>query len=155
MVAAALKVTATGPSHLKLELTESVLAEGHEASLSQMAALRALGCSLSLDDFGTGFSSLALLAQLPVDELKIDRSFVGSLGTSPTSFALVRMVLQLAQTMGLRTVAEGVETVEQADILRGMSCDNVQGYLFARPMPLGALLASIDAGHGRLPVGAG
>ncbi len=113
-----------------------------------------MGCRVALDDFGTGYSSLSYLAGLPVDLMKIDKSFVGRLGVSTDAFALVRTLLQLAQNLGLDTVAEGVETVEQADILRGMNCTRAQGYLFARPMPLADLEAALDIGGGVLPLSA-
>jgi diguanylate cyclase (GGDEF)-like protein/PAS domain S-box-containing protein len=154
-VASALAATATPAEMLVLELTETAKAEDQEESRHRMADLRELGCAVALDDFGTGYSSLSYLAELPVDQLKVDRSFVGNLGSSPTSFALVRMVLQLAQTMGLITIAEGVETIEQADILRGMNCDRVQGYLLAPPMSLPDFLMTLDVGGGVLPVALG
>jgi EAL domain-containing protein (putative c-di-GMP-specific phosphodiesterase class I) len=89
-----------------------------------------------LDDFGTGYSSLSYLARIPVGGLKVDRSFVSVMGSSDSGLALVRIVVQLADTLGLSVVAEGVETVEQADLLRGMGCAYAQGFLFARPVPL-------------------
>jgi EAL domain-containing protein (putative c-di-GMP-specific phosphodiesterase class I) len=97
--------------------------------------LRLLGVAVSLDDFGTGYSSMSYLATLPVDGLKIDRSFVATMGSSPEGLTLARVVVQLATSLDLTTVAEGIETVEQADLLRGMGCQLGQGYLFARPLP--------------------
>ena len=151
-VAQALAAAGVPARRLILELTESLLAEGHEAFGAVLDRIRGMGCQIALDDFGTGYSSLSYLAGLPVDLMKIDKSFVGRLGTSGESFALVRTLLQLAQNLGLATVAEGVETVEQADILRGMNCTRAQGYLFARPMPLAELEAVLELGNGVLPV---
>ncbi|MGD9957518.1 MAG: EAL domain-containing protein, partial [Candidatus Nanopelagicales bacterium] len=100
-----------------------------------LADLLALGIVVSLDDFGTGYSSLSYLSTLPVDGLKIDRSFVSVMGSSRQSLMLARSVVQLSLALDLRTIAEGVETVEQADLLKGMGCDYAQGYLWARPLP--------------------
>lgn len=135
-----LRSTGVGPDRLTIEITESVLAERHEEARAVLERLRDSGCRVALDDFGTGYSSLAYLAGLSVDVLKIDRSFVASLGTSEESLTLVRTIRQLASSLGLVTVAEGVETVEQADILRGMGCEYAQGYLFGRPMRIDELV---------------
>jgi EAL domain-containing protein (putative c-di-GMP-specific phosphodiesterase class I) len=121
---------------LTLEITESSLADSSDATTAVMEALRASGVSMFLDDFGTGYSSLSYLARIPVGGLKVDRSFVSVMGSSDSGLALVRIVVQLADTLGLSVVAEGVETVEQADLLRGMGCAYAQGFLFARPVPL-------------------
>ncbi|MFN8168594.1 MAG: EAL domain-containing protein [Candidatus Nanopelagicales bacterium] len=123
------------PAQLTLEVTESMLAERGSQIPSVLRDLRALGITVSLDDFGTGYSSMSYLATLPVDVLKIDRSFVSTLGSSTEGLTLARMVVQLAGSLDLSTVAEGIETIEQADLLRGMGCDYGQGYLFARPLP--------------------
>ena len=139
---------------LVLELTESALAESRERAGDVLQQLRALGCSIALDDFGTGYSSMAYLADLPVDRLKIDRSFVGSMGASRKSLVLVRTLLQMTHSLGLTAVAEGVETVEQADILRGMDCERAQGYLFARPMAPQDLLLMVQVTGGLLPMSA-
>lgn len=97
--------------------------------------LRALGIVLSRDDFRTGFTSLSYLSALPVDGLRIDRSFVSVMGSSRQSLMLARSVVQLGLALDLRTIAEGVETSEQADLLKGMGCDYAQGYFWARPLP--------------------
>ena len=102
-----------------------------------------MGCAIAIDDFGTGYSSLSYLVGLPVDELKIDRSFVGQLASSARALSLVRVLLQMALTLGLDVVAEGVESVEQADLLRGMGCAHAQGYLYSRPVALPDLLESV------------
>jgi diguanylate cyclase (GGDEF)-like protein len=120
---------------LTLEITESSLADSVETS-AVISALRDAGISVYLDDFGTGYSSLSYLAALPVSGLKIDRSFVSVMGSSDSGLALSRIVVQLADALGLAVVAEGVETVEQADLLRGMGCELAQGFLFSRPVPV-------------------
>lgn len=135
---------------VKIELTESAIVN-HEDAAVVLADLRRLGCSVAIDDFGTGYSSLSYLVGLPVDEVKIDRSFVSQLGGSDRALALVRVLLQMSVTLGLSVTAEGIETVEQADILRGMGCPKAQGYLFARPMALTDLLASLRRCRGSFP----
>ncbi len=122
------------PSRLSLEITESTLADRSVQMQQVLADLRGLGVVVALDDFGTGYSSLSYLSTLPVDVLKIDRSFVSVMGSSRQSLMLARSVVQLALALDLRTVAEGVETIEQADLLKGMGCDFAQGYLWARPL---------------------
>lgn len=133
-----------------IELTESAIVN-HEDAAAVLADLRRLGCSVAIDDFGTGYSSLSYLVGLPVDEVKIDRSFVNRLGASDRSLALVRVLLQMSVTLGLSVTAEGIETVEQADILRGMGCPKAQGFLFARPMALTDLLAALQRCRGMFP----
>jgi diguanylate cyclase len=124
------------PSRLRLELTESVLIAGLEPVAEKMSTLKALGVSFSLDDFGTGFSSLSYLRHLPVSELKIDRSFIARLTENDRDAVLVRSIGALASELGLKTVAEGVETPAQHERLQEFGCDIFQGYLFGRPMPL-------------------
>lgn len=130
---------------LVLEVTESVLARRPEEASGVLQGLRSLGCQIALDDFGTGYSSLSYLAQFPVDILKIDRSFVADVGSNSQRLALTRTIVGLAQALHLATVAEGVETSEQADLLRGMGCQAAQGYMFSRPVPLSALLDLLAA----------
>lgn len=119
---------------LTLELTESVLVEDMGAAQRMLQALHALGVRLALDDFGTGYSSMAYLQRLPLDVIKIDRSFVDGIATESTDRAIARTILVLAHEMGLRTIAEGVETAEQMHALQQMQCDEMQGYFFGRPM---------------------
>lgn len=126
-------------SALQIELTETGVMRDIERSMESLHALRELGVQLALDDFGTGSSSLAYLTQLPVDTLKIDRSFVQRLDHDRQSHVVVRSIATLAQALGLSTVAEGVENAAQLDALRSFGCDTVQGYFFARPMPGGEL----------------
>ena len=120
---------------LMVEITESALTENLEQALLIARELKSMGCRLALDDFGTGYSSLLHLQSLPFDELKVDRSFVGSMTERRESRKIVGAVLGLGQNLGLKTVAEGVESEEQAGLLRRMGCDVGQGWLYGRPMP--------------------
>lgn len=122
------------PRHVALELTESMLMEGREESLVRLKALQALGVRISIDDFGTGYSSLSYLKTLPVDTLKIDRSFLSGLPDNEQDIGIIRAILALAYNMRLEVVAEGVETREQALFLQGHGCSQAQGYLFSRPL---------------------
>ncbi len=117
------------------EVTESAAMEDPQASLRVFERLAQLGVSLSIDDFGTGYSSLSYLRKLPACQLKIDRSFVQDLESEGDARAIVRAVIKLAHALGLKVVAEGVETEAQQEMLQRMGCDQLQGYLFARPMP--------------------
>lgn len=128
------------PAMLILEITESVAMDDIEASLRVFDLLDGIGVQLSIDDFGTGYSSLSYLRRLPARQLKIDRSFIRDLETSPDAQAIVEAVVRLAHALGLKVVGEGVETPEQAAILTQLQCDELQGYLYARPMPEQALL---------------
>ena len=137
--------TGIQPQRLKLELTESLLAEGMEVTLAKMGTLKALGVTLALDDFGTGYSSLSLLKRLPLDQLKIDRIFVADVLTNRADAAISRTIMTLAHSMGLEVVAEDVETQAQQDFLVAEGCDQFQGYLFSEPLPLGKLEAYLTA----------
>jgi len=122
------------PALLTFEITESVAMEDTQETMRAFSQLAAVGVSLSIDDFGTGYSSLAYLRKLPAKQLKIDQSFVQDLGSSQDALAVVDAVVKLAHALGLHVVAEGVETARQRDILLSLQCDELQGYLFARPM---------------------
>jgi EAL domain-containing protein (putative c-di-GMP-specific phosphodiesterase class I) len=122
------------PSSLVLELTETALVDEPAPAAADLGRLRELGVRLAIDDFGTGYSSLSHLSQFPVDILKIDRSFVAGITEAEHRSAIVRGVLELARTLGLETVAEGVESAVQRDRLRAQQRDLAQGYLFARPL---------------------
>ncbi len=122
------------PKHLKLEITESLLMENSELTLSLFEQLQAQGFRLSLDDFGTGYSSLSYLHRFPINTLKIDRSFISVMAPGDSSFEIVRTITALARTLKMDVVAEGVETEEQAEYLRSLSCEMVQGYLFSHPL---------------------
>jgi EAL domain-containing protein (putative c-di-GMP-specific phosphodiesterase class I) len=118
-----------------VEITESALISDPAAVQAGLLAVKALGCRIAIDDFGTGYSSLAYLKDLPVDELKIDRSFVRNLDTKSVDAAICVAVLSLARDVGLKVTAEGVETDLQLDWLKAHHCDEAQGFLFARPEP--------------------
>jgi EAL domain-containing protein (putative c-di-GMP-specific phosphodiesterase class I) len=121
---------------LVVELTESQLVTDLDKAASVLGRLRAMGVRVALDDFGTGYSSLNYLRQLPIDTLKIDRSYISELNGSVSSRALVENLVRLAGSLDLDVVAEGVETMEQADQLRAIGCPSLQGFLIARPMPV-------------------
>jgi diguanylate cyclase (GGDEF)-like protein/PAS domain S-box-containing protein len=144
MVAGALERTGLPPHLLELELTESILLQDAEGNLDTVRRLKALGVRLSIDDFGTGYSSLSYLKRFAVDKLKIDRSFVRDIGTDPDDAAIVRAVIQLARSLRLGIIAEGVETEEQLDFLREEGCLEVQGYLISRPVAPPALKAFLS-----------
>ena len=139
-----LRANGAKPSRLKLELTESVLVDNVEDIIVKMNDLRAKGVGFSLDDFGTGYSSLSYLKRLPLDQLKIDRSFVKDIITDPDDAAIAKMVIALADSLGLLVIAEGVETEAQRDFLAGLGCNNYQGYLFSRPLPIDELEAFVN-----------
>ncbi|AOG21650.1 EAL domain-containing protein [Acidovorax sp. RAC01] len=138
-VARVLAVTGARASHLKLELTESVLVEDMEATIATMTALRSFGVGFSLDDFGTGYSSLSYLKRMPLDQLKIDQSFVRDLLTDPNDAAIVLTIVGLSRSLGLQVIAEGVETNEQREMLAEAGCMHYQGYLCSRPLAADAL----------------
>ena len=138
-VAGALERSGLPAERLVVELTESALMDDVAGVRETFEALRALGVSIAIDDFGTGFSSLATLADLPVDVLKLDRSFINAMVDSPAHEALVGGVVSLAERMGLPVVAEGVETAEQFEALRTLGCRWAQGYHLGRPGPLAAV----------------
>ena len=127
--------TGADPKRLKLELTESMLAENIEDAITKMLGLQMKGVSFSLDDFGTGYSSLAYLKRLPLAQLKIDRSFVKDILTDPGSAAIAQTIISLSHALGVPVIAEGVETEGQRGMLAGLGCHAYQGYLFGRPMP--------------------
>ncbi|RYF28104.1 MAG: EAL domain-containing protein [Comamonadaceae bacterium] len=138
-VARVLAITGAPSGLLKLELTESLLVEDMETTIATMAALRSYGVGFSLDDFGTGYSSLSYLKRMPLDQLKIDQSFVRDLLTDPNDAAIVDTIIGLSRSLGLEVIAEGVETVEQRDWLLRAGCRFYQGYLFSRPVALDQL----------------
>ena len=142
-VASALRGSGAAADRLRIELTESALLPDPLSARAALVALADLGVRTSLDDFGTGYSSLSHLQHLPIDELKIDRSFVARVG-SPDGRAVVAAILAMADALGLGTVAEGVEQQAEADVLAALGCPTAQGFLFGRPVPFAALLATFD-----------
>lgn len=131
-----LKETKANPHRLKIELTESTLATNVEELIEKMYVLKARGIGFSLDDFGTGYSSLSYLKRLPLDQLKIDKSFVRDVFTDSNDVAIIKTIIALADSLGLAIIAEGVETVEQRDFLASIGCHVYQGYCFGCPMPV-------------------
>jgi EAL domain-containing protein (putative c-di-GMP-specific phosphodiesterase class I) len=134
-VALAIKSSGLPARAIVLEVTESVIMEDLDTSLARLNALKNLGLRLGVDDFGTGYSSLSYLRNLPMDVVKIDKSFVDRITLDPEGAAMVRSMIELSNALGLTTIAEGVEEADQFALLDALGCDSVQGYLFARPMP--------------------
>ena len=153
-VATALADSGLPPESLCLEVTEGAVIHDLDDTLPTLRALSAVGIRLALDDFGTGYSSLAYLQRMPVHVLKVDRSFVARLGRDPGDTAIVRTVVELAHQLGLAVTAEGIETPQQLDILRSLSCDTGQGFLRARPGPAAQIATWLSAERlpGRLPL---
>jgi EAL domain-containing protein (putative c-di-GMP-specific phosphodiesterase class I) len=133
IVARTLESTGLRPDLLELELTESVFVRDVTASARTLTALRNLGVSIALDDFGTGYSSLSYLQNLPIDALKLDRSFLTAAGNRQQGAAVMRCVVEMAHALGLRVIGEGVKTAAQLDLLISLGCDEIQGFLLSRP----------------------
>jgi EAL domain-containing protein (putative c-di-GMP-specific phosphodiesterase class I) len=131
----ALRVTGLEPDRLEIEVTESVILAGDKANLETLRAIRALGVSISLDDFGTGYSSLSYLTTFPFDKIKIDKSFVEGIASNEGCAAIIASTTALARTFKARTVAEGIETPEQYRLLQAAGVNEMQGFLFGRPLP--------------------
>lgn len=132
-------------SCLELELTESILLQDVEETMQTLAALKELGVQIAVDDFGTGYSSLNYLKDFPIDTLKIDRSFIQMMSAGSRDARLVQAIVAMGQSLQLRVIAEGVETAEQLELLRGFGCDEVQGYLLGRPMPASEVLVHLKS----------
>jgi EAL domain-containing protein (putative c-di-GMP-specific phosphodiesterase class I) len=143
--------TGLAPQHLELELTESSIMQNAELAANVLNRLRAMGVNISIDDFGTGFSSLGSLKRLPIDALKIDKSFVSDSSNEPDDAALVMAIITLTHNLRLQVIAEGFETEEQLRFLHLLRCDEIQGYLFSKPIPAKALESLLDSHSGRLP----
>lgn len=135
MLAQVLEKTGLHPNYLELELTESIGMENVERAITKLQELKALGVKLSIDDFGTGYSSLSYLKRFPIDTLKIDQSFVQHIPTNPNDAAITTAIIAMAHSLNLKVIAEGVETEEQLTFLRPYRCDEMQGFLFSKPMP--------------------
>ena len=123
------------PEALELEITESLLMKDVDASIRKLSLLRGLGIHIAMDDFGTGYSSLSYIARLPINSIKIDRSFINGMANSPQDMAIVTTIITLAHSLKLRVVAEGVETEGQSKLLKLLRCDEAQGFLFSKPLP--------------------
>ena len=154
-VADALEASGLDPCMLELELTESILIQNVDRNLDTVRELKARGIEIAIDDFGTGYSSLAYLKRLAVDRIKIDRSFVRDISTDPEDAAIIRAVIQMAQSLQLVALAEGVETHEQLAFLRAAGCGEAQGFLFTHPLPADQIAGYLEAhfrswvvGHG-------
>jgi EAL domain-containing protein (putative c-di-GMP-specific phosphodiesterase class I) len=142
----ALRAADMAPGTLKLEITESMLLDNIDATIATMVALGESGVGFSLDDFGTGYSSLQYLKRLPLDQLKIDQSFVRDLATDSSDKAIVTTIIAMAHSLGLDVIAEGVETEEQRRFLLDTGCSHYQGYLFGKPLPIGQFEALLKKG---------
>jgi diguanylate cyclase (GGDEF)-like protein len=143
-IAEALKDSGLEPSRLDIEITESTLMQHDNATLNQLQEIRNLGVHLSMDDFGTGYSSLSYLQTYPFSSLKIDRSFIQSLNGSDNKTAIIKSIVNLANTLEMKTVAEGIETAEQLAVIGALGCAQAQGYLFARPAPVEEAIAWLE-----------
>jgi EAL domain-containing protein (putative c-di-GMP-specific phosphodiesterase class I) len=130
------------PKNIELEVTESVVMDELDTVINTLRELKALGIEVAIDDFGTGFSSLSYIQSLPIDRLKIDRAFIKDLDNGDNG-AVAGLVISLGAKLGLKTIAEGVETQEQAKFLKDLGCDEVQGFMYAKPMPENKLLEFI------------
>jgi EAL domain-containing protein (putative c-di-GMP-specific phosphodiesterase class I) len=141
-----LQVSNLDPGSLHLEITEKVSAPDDESAIEVLERLRSLGIKISLDDFGTGYSALNYLARLPIDVLKIDRSFVMMIGKSNYSQKVIEMIKTLAKHMGVILIAEGVEKVEQISFLQSVHCEYVQGFYYAKPSDIQATTELLKSG---------
>ncbi len=146
----AIDIDAHAAEGMELEITESMIMEDVDHNIASLRDIRAMGVRISMDDFGTGFSSLSYLSKLPLDTLKIDRSFVTGMTAGPEGLALVSTIVTLAHALKLTVVAEGVETEEQSRLLRLLNCNEIQGFLFSRPLPIAVFeskyMAHVNAG---------
>jgi EAL domain-containing protein (putative c-di-GMP-specific phosphodiesterase class I) len=131
-----LEHSGANPALLKLELTESVVLENIEDVIDRMEKIKSLGVAFSLDDFGTGFSSLSYLKRLPLDQVKIDQSFVRDVTSDSNDAAIVRAIIAMCQSLEMQVIAEGVETTAQLTFLKDNGCTRYQGYLFGKPMAI-------------------
>ncbi|HLD09661.1 MAG TPA: EAL domain-containing protein, partial [Methylophilaceae bacterium] len=120
---------------LELEITESLIMQDIEANIQKLRAVRDMGVEIAVDDFGTGYSSLSYISRLPINTLKIDRAFIMNMTGNPDDLSIVSTIISLGHSLELKVVAEGVETEEQANLLRLLKCDEFQGYLFSQPVP--------------------
>ena len=145
IVRRALEASGLPPHALILEVTETALIGDLDESATRLRALQALGVQIAVDDYGTGYASLVYLQRLPIDIIKVDRAFVAGMAQDPRDFAIVESVLLLARQLAKQAIAEGVESPEQAESLRGLGCDAAQGFLFSRPVPPAECVAALRA----------
>src|SRR5687767_4701675 len=146
-VSEALRASGLPPHLLELELTESLLVENVDHAMGVMGKLKAIGTAISIDDFGTGYSSLGYLKRFPIDSLKIDKSFVRDIATSPKDAAIVRAISGLARSLGIGLIAEGVEEPWQMEFLRARHCTEMQGFLFSKPLPAGSIVEALSRSY--------
>ena len=137
----------TDPQFIELEITESALAEDMSLFIRKLHELKKIGIKLAIDDFGTGYSNLTYLKDFPVDRLKIDQSFVYNLEQNPNNETILKAIVNLGHNLGLKVIAEGVETEFQRDFLREIGCDEMQGYLFSKPLPVADFETLVVALH--------
>jgi diguanylate cyclase (GGDEF)-like protein len=145
VVRRALNTSGLAPNRLELEITERLLLENNEHTMSMLRQLRELGISIALDDFGTGYSALGYLRKFPLDKIKIDRSFITDMATRSDQVAIIQAVLSIARALGMAVTAEGVETVVQKDFLKALGCDSAQGFLFGKPGPFEEVVEIVAA----------
>ena len=133
------------PALLKLELTESLVLDNVDDTVAKMQALKHFGVTFSMDDFGTGYSSLSYLKRLPLDQIKIDQSFVRDITTDKTDLVMVKTIVDLGENFEMHVIAEGVETDAQLELLKQSGCTSFQGYLFSKPVPVTDFIALLKA----------
>jgi EAL domain-containing protein (putative c-di-GMP-specific phosphodiesterase class I) len=150
-VSEALRASGLAPQFLELELTESLLVENVDYAMDVIEKLKAIGVAISIDDFGTGYSSLAYLKRFPIDSLKIDRSFVRDLASSPKDVAIVEAISALAKSLGIGLIAEGVEEAWPAEFLRTRHCTEMQGFFFSGPLPAAATAEALGRHYEQTP----
>jgi EAL domain-containing protein (putative c-di-GMP-specific phosphodiesterase class I) len=146
-IAKVVEETAFDPADLELELTESSIMRNPDQAVAKLEALSRLGIRLSIDDFGTGYSSLLHLKRFPIKTLKIDQSFIQGITTDADDAAIAQAIIALAESLRLKVIAEGVETRGQLDLLRRYHCDQMQGYLFSKPLPADEMLTLLQSGR--------
>ncbi len=151
IVRSALEESGLDPRYLELEITESLSMANPEQSVPLMARLKETGVTLSIDDFGTGFSNLSYLKRFPVDRLKIDLSFVREITTDPSSLAISEAIITMSHSMNMQVVAEGVETEGQLALLGARNCDSIQGYFFSPPVDAAAFARLLQEGRRLAP----
>jgi EAL domain-containing protein (putative c-di-GMP-specific phosphodiesterase class I) len=142
----ALQGAGLAPEQLELEITEGVMIQDLQTTITTLHQLHTLGIQISIDDFGTGYSSLSYLKRLPISKIKIDQSFIRDICTDPDDGAIAHAVISLGHSLKMQVIAEGVETLEQLEHLRAQGCDEIQGYYFSRPLPAEAFSQRVREG---------